>query len=215
MIVPPCCAACRVPSEGDGPLCPDCLARLPRIVAACPACALPSHGGRACSAARSAFDAARAPFAYAGPARSLVLGLKAGGRLPLAAWMAHAMAPLAGGWGSPGPAALVPVPGSPRRRRHRGFDPAALLAAGLSAASGLPAEPVLRRRDASRRQVGAGRADRRAPGRVRVEAVARAPAVAFLVDDVHTTGATLDACARALKEAGTRRVTALTFARSL
>jgi len=71
----------------------------------------------------------------------------------------------------------------------------------------------LRRVGEERRQVGAARVERlRAGG---VVATDRAPPVAVLVDDVHTTGATLDACARALSARGTRAVCAVTYARTV
>ncbi|MDQ3630984.1 MAG: ComF family protein, partial [Actinomycetota bacterium] len=67
------------------------------------------------------------------------------------------------------------------------------------------------------RQRGAGRRERLAAGRldVRIRGGAAIPRACVLVDDVHTTGATLDACARALKAQGTERVVALTYARAL
>jgi predicted amidophosphoribosyltransferase len=99
--------------------------------------------------------------------------------------------------------------------RRRGFDAAALLAAGLAARTGLPLAPCLRRSDRGRRQVGAGRAQRRSAGRFAVAATAAPPPAALLVDDVHTTGATLDVCARALKESGAAWVGAATYVRTL
>lgn len=224
VLVPPCCSACRTPLEAAGPLCPVCRAALRRLPGACARCALPSHDGRGCPAATSRFDAAWAGFAHEGPARALVHRLKLSGHLPLASFMAAEMAPgvprLAGvapGVRSLPPArpVLVPVPASPARRRRRGFDPAQLLAGRLAESTGLEVAGVLRRRDRSPRQVRAGAADRRAPGRVVVETVRRPPELAVLVDDVHTTGATLDACAAALKAAGSRRVAAVTFGRTL
>src|SRR5436190_2162404 len=62
---------------------------------------------------------------------------------------------------------------------------------------------------------GAGRRERRAPGRLVIHVRGSPPPLAMLVDDVHTTGATLDASARALTAAGTRVVAAITYARTL
>ena len=73
----------------------------------------------------------------------------------------------------------------------------------------------LARADGGARQVGAGRAGRRARGRFDIRAVARAPGAVALVDDVHTTGATLRACAAALRSAGAEHVVCVTYARAL
>ncbi len=113
-------------------------------------------------------------------------------------------------------AVLVPVPLHPARRRARGFDQAALVAGALGARSGLPVHACLRRRGEATRQLGAGRAARReAAAGQRLSVRGPAPAHALLVDDVHTTGATFDACARALRAAGARRVAAVAYARTL
>jgi predicted amidophosphoribosyltransferase len=74
---------------------------------------------------------------------------------------------------------------------------------------------VLARHDRARRQTRAGRKARRAAGRIDVRATAALGSRVLLVDDVHTTGATLDACARALAAAGATRIDAITFARTL
>jgi predicted amidophosphoribosyltransferase len=112
-------------------------------------------------------------------------------------------------------AALVPVPSHPSQRRARGFDPAEQLARALVRRTRLALSPCLRRSGAAARQLGASRAVRRRPGRVAIVVRGRAPARAVLVDDVHTTGATLHAAARALRVAGSGEVVTVTYARTL
>ena len=113
--------------------------------------------------------------------------------------------------------ALVPVPLHPSRRRERGFNQAADIARHLADRSGLPTIAALRRVRATATQAELP-ADRRY-GNVRDAfettaacAVAR-QRVVVLIDDVSTTGATLEVCARALKAAGVAEVRALTAAR--
>jgi predicted amidophosphoribosyltransferase len=234
LLVPPACAICRRSlRDGAAVACTGCLRRLPWLRGhRCPRCALPRHRS-GCPAARAAFDRAWAPLAYEGTARDLVAALKFRAALPVAGLMAaHVAANLPpdlrrATWAAPisadprGPPsraarpAIVPVPAHRGRRRRRGFDAAALLAAALAGRTGLPLTPCLRRVDRGRRQVGAGRALRRSAGRFDAALVAAPPTAVLLVDDVHTTGATLDACARALKTGGARSITAVTYARTL
>jgi predicted amidophosphoribosyltransferase len=215
LIAPPACAACLAPlPAADRLVCAACLRALPWLGGGCcPRCALPRHRRGGCTAGRAAFSSAWAPLAYEGVARDLVQALKFRGALPLAALMAAQMAA-----NLPPPLravdAIVPVPAHPWRRRRRGFDPAGRLAAALAPRLELPVEACLRRRG-GRRQVGAGRAQRRDPARLFVALRAPPPARVLLVDDVHTTGATLDACARALLEGGCGSVVAVSYARTL
>ncbi|HMI81289.1 MAG TPA: phosphoribosyltransferase family protein, partial [Solirubrobacterales bacterium] len=97
--------------------------------------------------------------------------------------------------------------------RRRGFDPAGELAAALAERIDAPLEPCLERRGSSR-QVGRRRAER-VGHPPRIHAIDSAPRSALLIDDVLTTGATLTACAKALRAAGASRVVAVTFARRL
>lgn len=147
-------------------------------------------------------DAGFAALPYSGVGRRLVAALKFS-RLLLAAGLGAALIE------SRAPAGLlrgeiVPVPAAPLRLASRGFDPAWELASALAGATGLPAAPVLRRRDL-RHQRGRSREQRlrRAPA---IVASGQVPAEALLVDDVTTTGATLSACAAALRQGGCARV---------
>jgi predicted amidophosphoribosyltransferase len=147
---------------------------------------------------------------FDGSARELVHDLKFRRRLRLAAVAAEQ---IAGAGGERLAGTIVPVPASPWRRRWRGFDPAEEIALALAGRTGLAYRNCLRRRHGPR-QVGRSRADRIGdPPRVRLRG--RAPAAALLVDDVCTTGATLAACAAALRAGGAERIVAAVLARAL
>ncbi|MBJ7521164.1 MAG: ComF family protein [Solirubrobacteraceae bacterium] len=218
-VVPATCWVCGGPAPDAAPLCAGCRRALPWLPAGCcPRCALPAHGRGGCPAERLAFDAAVSVVAYEGAASSVVRAVKDRGGLALVPMMGAQLvaalpADLLRG------ARVVPVPPHPLRGRLRGFDAAGLLAAELATRTGRPLDADLLRRRGGwwRRQRGATRAERLATGRLVVE-VRRPippPAVAALVDDVHTTGATLHACALALRAAGCERVVAVTWARAL
>ncbi len=165
-------------------------------------------------------DRGRAVGAYEGALRDIVHALKYDGRRSLARPLAARMR-VAGADLLAGADCVVPVPLHWRRQRQRGFNQAYDLARRL----GLPICRALRRRRATRPQVDLPAAQRHRnlrdafvvatgrgwPGHPRRPPVAGLCVV--LVDDVSTTGATLDACARALKAAGAREVRALTAAR--
>jgi predicted amidophosphoribosyltransferase len=215
LFAPPRCAACRAALvDADRMLCRACVRALPWLRGAvCPRCGLLRHRRAGCPAAGAAFELAWAPLAYEGVARDLVAALKFRGALPVADFMAaHIAAGLPAALR--GVDAVVPVPAHRGRRRRRGFDPAGVLARSVARRLELPLEPCLRR-GGGRRQVGAAREARRDPGRLAVWARGTVPERVLLVDDVHTTGATLDACARALAEGGSRWIAAVSYARTL
>lgn len=197
-LAPPLCAACGRSCRADAVVCTRCARRL--------AAAQPLSG-----AGPPGIDRAWSSASHEGVARDLVTALKFRRLLPVAELMADRirwLAPTAllGG-------AIVPVPAAPLRSRRRGFDPAAELAAALARRLEAPLQPCLARRG-GRRQVGRRRAERigRPP---HIRAAGDVPRSALLVDDVLTTGATLSACAQALRAAGAVRVVAVTFARRL
>ncbi len=222
LVVPPRCAACGAPGGRGvhaGVVCAGCRRALPWLAEAapcCPRCALPLPCGRRCPARDAAFDSACAVVAYEGVARDAMHALKFAAARPLADVMAAQIAAdrRAARIAQP-PATLVPVPAHPRRRRARGFDPAELIAAALARRTGLPLRRVLRRGRAPSHQLGASRHARRDAANLHFCARGPAPERVVLVDDVHTTGATLDACARALRGAGSAHVAAITWARTL
>jgi ComF family protein len=179
------------------------------------------HGGvpgsRGCHECRSralAFDHAWSPFAYEGVAREVVTALKSRGALVLVSFVANEIAVRAPAGLLAG--TLVPVPAHARRRRSRGFNQAFEIAAALAREGGLPVRDALRRVRAPS-QVGLERRARlvNARGSARARSSFAVPQRAVLVDDVYTTGATLDACAHALRQAGAEEVVAVTFARAL
>jgi predicted amidophosphoribosyltransferase len=216
LIAPPACVACRRPPRPGHPLCGACRAALPWLLGPrCSRCAVPAPCGPRCPMAGSDVAQAWAPLAFEGPARALVHGLKFRGALGLAGAMAAQMVATAPAAVLAPGAALVPVPTPGGRRRRRGFDHAARLATAVAERTGHPVSACLRRSGPAPRQAGARRSARLAHGRVQLAVAGDVPRRAVLIDDVHTTGATLRACARKLAENGAFSITALTYARAL
>jgi ComF family protein len=224
LVFPPRCVGCR--SFGSF-LCSDCLEKMPRAQPPrCPVCWMPvlspaegPSDGDVCGRCRSrpfAFEAARCPFVYDGVAREAVHALKYHGVSAVAEVMAQAMAECLEEW-APAAAALTPVPMTGGRRRSRGYNQSEVLARELSRLSGLPVATgvLIRRRGAQPQALAADEATRRANVADAFAVRRRGPLAGplLLVDDVMTSGATLDACARALRRAGHGPVYALTFAR--
>jgi predicted amidophosphoribosyltransferase len=214
LVAPPRCLACTAGTRAGERLCAECRAELPWLRDPCPRCGLPRLCGPPCPAARAAFATAWAPLAFEGPARSLVHALKFRGLTAAAHVMAAQMAANVPPELLGEARALVPVPTSPDRHRGRGFDHTRLLARHLGKRLQLPSLGALTVQSPAPPQIGRSAAQRRqaAPS---MDARRCVEGLVALVDDVHTTGATLDAGARALRAAGADRVVAVTYARTL
>ncbi|KQQ92055.1 amidophosphoribosyltransferase [Massilia sp. Leaf139] len=211
----PVCAHCTLGYAGlDGARCPCCANPLGAGETAGQTCA-------ACLAGAPAYDATLAASDYAAPLDGLVLGLKFGGRLPLAPWFAARMrdAVLAQpGW--PLPNLLCPVPLGPARLRERGFNQALEIARPLAAMLGVALQPRLARRTLET-AAQSGVAPRERAGNIRGAFAIEAEMVPLVegrhvgvVDDVMTSGHTLNELAATLKAAGAARVSNLVFART-
>jgi ComF family protein len=178
----------------------------------------PSPAGKecySCRARRPAISGTRSVFVYEGPARDAIHALKFRGLSAVAPEMAAQMAGLLTDWDPPAQS-IVPVPLGGRRRRLRGYDQAELLAKELSRLTHLPlATRALVRRRATPPQARQESEDARRRNIVGAFAPGKylPTGGVLLIDDVVTTGATLDACARVLLSEGIGPVFALTFAK--
>ncbi|MBI1942141.1 MAG: ComF family protein [Betaproteobacteria bacterium] len=209
------CFLCR---GGAGAiLCERCDADLPRLGAGlCPRCALASPAGEPCGrclARPPSFDATIAALAYRFPADVLVQALKFRSEL--------ALAPLLGGLLSACVAGaridcIVPVPLSAARLRARGFNQSLEIARSVAAAAGARLAPQLceRTRDTPV-QLGLSSAERmkNVKGAFHCPHLVEGASIA-VVDDVMTTGATLEEMAAELKRAGAARVVNWVVART-
>jgi ComF family protein len=224
--LPPLCASCRAPLADAGGLCPVCWSRVSFI--APPYCDRlgipfaydPGPGVVSMEAIADppAYGRARAAVRFDDVARDLVHRLKYGDRLDLVAtmggWMARAGSEL-----TRDADALVAVPLHWRRLWGRRFNQAALLAKEVAAACGRPVlTGPLKRVRATPQQVGLTRNERtvNVQGAFAVTPEGKAAIHGkrlVLVDDVLTSGATVDTCARALLRGGAANVDVLVFAR--
>jgi ComF family protein len=219
LLFPRWCVGCG--KEGDF-ICSVCLKSLPRITPPiCPRCGQPQLNAVICPVCvgwQASIDGIRAPFKFDGAIRRAIHQLKYNNL--------RAMAALLGSWlgdyleAYPLPAeVLVPVPLHRKRLRERGYNQSRLLALELSRLSGLPlvddclvkehyTTPQARTLNVDERRSNVADAfvcrDLRLEGRA-----------VLLIDDVATSGATLDACARALKAAGASSVWGLVLAKEL
>jgi ComF family protein len=214
-VFPPRCVSC---GSFGAFICGRCLETASRAGGRrCLRCWLPVEGSgcRSCAENPTVLSAMRSVFTYRCAPRDAVLALKFHGLSALAPVMAQQMTGVLREW-SPPVDVVVPVPLPWLRKRTRGYNQSGLLAAEIARSSGLRCEqralrrkrhtaPQARQPDAAGRRANVG--DAFAPGSRPVRGNV------LLIDDVSTTGATLDACARFLLAGGAANVYALTFAR--
>ncbi|ABA76914.1 ComF family protein [Pseudomonas fluorescens] len=219
------CLLCDEPADAQIPICTACETDLPWLGDQCLTCALPlpayglTCGG--CLQEPPAFETVAVPWTYSFPVDTLITRFKHNGKWPLG----HLLADVLGQFlqhrfeeDLPRPDALLPVPLAPKRLRQRGFNQAAMLAQWLGKSLDLPCEEhsLLRVQDTDAQQALNAKARKRnlrhafalsADAQVQGRHLA-------LVDDVLTTGATAQALARLLMDAGAARVDVYCLART-
>jgi len=227
LLYPSVCTICGRSVGAGEYLCDQCEAKTVRIVAPfCQKCSEPFEGAITsaftcanCAHRTIYFDAAVAAYRGRGIVRQMIHEFKYGRQIHLrhlvARWLHAALDDerLCGRRFD----VIVPVPLHPARQRERGFNQASLLAELLSAQTSIPAKPVLERIRYTTTQTALDRSERMEnlhnAFRLRKNADVRGLRV-LLVDDVLTTGSTLNECARLLKRAGALSVHAATAARA-
>ena len=210
------CVLCDAPVRHER-ICTGCSAELPRMPPGrCTVCAVPLASGAVCGACQHkppAFERVWAAFAYDFPVDALIHAFKYGRRLALAPVLGEMLA----GCTAPEADALMPMPLSPQRLYERGFNQALEIARVLSRRYRLPLEATWCRKVIETAPQASLPWKERAKN-VRRAFVCDAPVTGLriaVVDDVLTTGATLNELARVLLKAGAASVTGWVVARTL
>ena len=213
----PCCLLCGESGAEGRDLCRACTEALPWNRSACLRCALPLHAPGTCGACLQRpppLAETHAVFVYGFPLDRLVPRFKFHNDLAAGRLLSELM--LEGVSGLPRPSALAPVPLHHARLRQRGYDQALELAKPLARALQVPllSEALIRTRaTAPQSELDADARQRNLRRAFEVRAGTALPDHVVLVDDVMTTGATLEAAAKCLRRAGVARVDAWICAR--
>lgn len=228
ILLPPICHICHsfIPNAGTLHICSTCRDRLPLVTSPlCPSCGIPyagagnDHRCSTCLIHPPHFDTARSRFLYEGAIRDLIHSFKYNHRTHLRHPLALlALEGICDFLPDATPHLIVPVPLHRSRLRQRGFNQAVLLGRTISHKLSLPMLPdILVRSRSTEPQIELSAAERRlnVKGAFTVN---RPDYVAgrriLLLDDVMTTGSTMDECAKVLKKAGAATVFAATIART-
>lgn len=217
--LPGSCCFCLAPCEALSPWCEACVEALPWNLPACPGCAEPqprsqtSHYCARCVDAPPVFEVARVPLRYEAAVATLIQNFKFEAS-PRAGYLLVALM-LLGLWRDDvaPPDVIIAVPLHPGRARQRGFDQGRWLGQRLSARLGVPLSTARRYRNTpTQREL--NRQQRRANLAEAFAVPQRLPRRVALIDDVMTTGATLDSLARACRAAGAEHIEAWALART-
>ncbi len=218
LALPPLCLLCSAPAVSSN-ICAECRNDLTRLPAErCPRCAEPTLGGEICGACLAhppSFDRVVAAHAYAFPLDRLIQSFKYAGNLPAAPLLAELMQEAIGE--ETPPDVIVPMPLSTQRLRERGFNQSLELARILGSQTGVPVD-----HDACVR-LRHGEAQSSLPWGQRAANVRGAFACTrdfsglsvAVIDDVMTTGATLEELSRVLRRCGATQITGWMAARTL
>jgi ComF family protein len=216
LFFPVSCVCCGIPvlERRWGAACPACWSMLePLNPPYCPLCGVPAVAIEgpcgACRLGEHFFDFARSALLFNDPLREIIHHLKYSDRVslarPLGAWLRQCLE--REGFQAQ---VAIPVPLHRSRERKRGFNQAELLARSLNLKIDTR---LVRRRKKTSSQTGLTRAQRALNLAGAFEVRGKVPECVLVVDDVYTTGATLNEIAKALKRAGATRVEVLTAAR--
>ncbi len=211
LFYPARCLLCGAPASVGRDLCSDCYNELPHNPHACALCALPLTrntgvcGG--CLRRPPPLDGSTIPFRYAAPLDQLLLGLKFNQRLVNARLLGGLLADAVTALESPLPDCILPVPLHPERLRERGYNQALELARPVAQRLGLPlATGLVIRERSTAAQSSLDQQERRRNIRGAFTLIGQPPDHIAVLDDVVTTGSTVNELARALRRGGTKRV---------
>jgi ComF family protein len=228
-LLPPQCPCCeKFLEEGQQGICPDCLSEIHWIEPPfCSVCGIPfvsreveSHPCGACLSKRKYFTMARALGSYEGSLQEAIHRWKYQGKTYLSPFLGEWMAEGLNRYWDPNLFALIiPVPLHKKRLRERGFNQALLLVKELSRRTGIPyRKRILRKKRPTIPQVNLSGVEREKGVRGTFHIIGREELEGksiLLVDDVYTTGATVNECSKVLLAGGAERVDVLTLAHAL
>jgi ComF family protein len=227
--LPPQCPCCeKFLEEGQQGVCPNCLSEIHWIVPPfCSICGIPfiskeieDHPCGACMTHRKYFTIARALGTFEGSLQEAIYRWKYEGKTYLTPFLAEWMAEgLNRYWEPDSHDLLIPVPLHPQRLRQRGFNQALLLVKELSRQTGIPyPKTILQKKKSTIPQVNLSGVEREKEVRGTFHVIGREGLLGksvLLVDDVYTTGATVNECSKVLLRGGAERVDVLTLAHAI